>query len=67
MEIAQDAARKRIESCFEHGDPLPDEMIPATRMVRKCAYCKRNDQYTEEGGIWRILSLRPNKELSVQI
>ncbi len=24
MEIAQDVARKLIESCLEHGDPLPD-------------------------------------------
>ncbi len=23
MEIAQDVARKLIESCLEHGDPLP--------------------------------------------
>jgi len=23
MEIAQDVARKLIESCIEHGDPLP--------------------------------------------
>lgn len=25
MEIAQDVARKLIESCLEHGDPLPSE------------------------------------------
>jgi len=34
MEIAQNVARKLIESCIEHGDPLPDEMIPTTRIVR---------------------------------
>ena len=25
MEIAQDVAKKLIESCMEHGDPLPPE------------------------------------------
>ena len=34
MEIAQDVARKLIESFIEHGDPLPDEMVPAARVVR---------------------------------
>jgi len=34
MEIAQDVARKLIESSIEHGDPLPDEMTPAGRIVR---------------------------------
>jgi len=34
MEIAQDVARKLIESFIEHGDPLPDEMTPAGRIVR---------------------------------
>ena len=33
MEIAQDVARKLIESSIEHGDPLPHEMTPA-RVVR---------------------------------
>jgi antitoxin HicB len=27
MEIAQDVARKLIESYVEHGDPLPDELL----------------------------------------
>lgn len=34
MEIAQDVARKIIESYIEHGDPLPPEMSPASRTVR---------------------------------
>ena len=34
MEIAQDVARKLIESYIEHGDPLPDRMAPAARIVR---------------------------------
>ena len=34
MEIAQDVARKIIESYIEHGDPLPTEMAPASRTVR---------------------------------
>ncbi len=34
MEIAQDVARKVIESYIEHGDPLPPEMAPASRTVR---------------------------------
>ncbi|PKM99506.1 MAG: type II toxin-antitoxin system HicB family antitoxin [Elusimicrobia bacterium HGW-Elusimicrobia-2] len=25
LEIAEDVARKLIESCIEHGDPLPSE------------------------------------------
>lgn len=29
MEIAQDVARKLIESCMEHGDPLPKELVKA--------------------------------------
>ncbi len=29
IEIAQDVARRLIESCLEHGDPLP----PALRLV----------------------------------
>ena len=33
MEIAQDVARKIIESYIEHGDPLPSEMAPASRTV----------------------------------
>lgn len=34
MEIAQDVARKLIESYIEHGDPLPVEMAPAAN-IRK--------------------------------
>ncbi len=33
MEIAQDVARKLIESYIEHGDPLPAEMIPAANII----------------------------------
>jgi len=29
LEIAQDVARKLIESCLEHGDPLPPELSQA--------------------------------------
>jgi len=29
LEIAQDVARKLIESCIEHGDPLPAELSEA--------------------------------------
>lgn len=28
LEIAQDVARKLIESYIEHGDPLPDGVLP---------------------------------------
>lgn len=28
MEIAQDVAKKIIESCIEHGDPLPFKLKP---------------------------------------
>jgi predicted RNase H-like HicB family nuclease len=31
MEIAQDVARKLIESCLEHGDPLPSKVEMALR------------------------------------
>lgn len=34
MEIAQDVAKKLIESSIEHGDPLPDELAPAARVIR---------------------------------
>jgi antitoxin HicB len=34
MEIAQDVARKLIESYIEFGDPLPDEIMPAARVIR---------------------------------
>ena len=31
MEIAADVARKLIESCLEHGDPLPLKIIVALK------------------------------------
>ena len=34
IEIAQDVARKLIESCIECGDPLPEKIMPAARVVR---------------------------------
>jgi len=34
MEIAQDVARKLIESYIEYGDPLPEEIVPPARVVR---------------------------------
>ena len=33
IEIAQDVARKLIESYIEHGDSLPDEMTPAANII----------------------------------
>ncbi len=33
MEIAQDVARKLIESYIEHGDPLPAGMTPAADII----------------------------------
>lgn len=33
MEIAQDVARKLIESYIEHGDPIPASVAPATKVV----------------------------------
>lgn len=35
MEIAQDVARKLIESYIEHGDPLPSEVKQKERVVEK--------------------------------
>ena len=32
LEIAEDVARKLIESCIEHGDPLPDGLIAGTEL-----------------------------------
>lgn len=29
LEIAEDVARKIVESCIEHGDPLPEKLVPA--------------------------------------
>ena len=34
MEIAQDVARKLIESYVECGDPLPEGIVPPARIVR---------------------------------
>lgn len=34
MEIAQDVAKKLIESYVEHGDPLPEQMVPSTRLIK---------------------------------
>ena len=34
MEIAQDIARKLIESYIEHGDPLPLEIEPFTNVIQ---------------------------------
>jgi antitoxin HicB len=33
MEIAQDVARKLIESYIEHGDPLPFEIKPSRKVI----------------------------------
>jgi antitoxin HicB len=33
MEIAQDVARKLIESYIELGDPLPEDLHPAAKVV----------------------------------
>ena len=34
MEIAQDVARKLIESFIELGDPLPEDIVRSARVVR---------------------------------
>jgi len=34
MEIAQDVAKKLIESYIEHGDSLPAEMLQAANIVK---------------------------------
>ena len=34
MEIAQDVARKLIESYIEHGDPLPIEITSVKKVIR---------------------------------
>jgi antitoxin HicB len=34
MEIAQDVARKLIESYIEHGDPLPFEITPSRKVIQ---------------------------------
>ncbi len=35
MEIAQDVARKLIESYIEHGDPLPRELVKAMEKSKR--------------------------------
>ena len=35
MEIAQDVARKLIESYIEHSDPLPVEFEPTRKIIRE--------------------------------
>jgi predicted RNase H-like HicB family nuclease len=35
MEIAQDVARKLIESYIEHGDPLPREVVKAMKKSKR--------------------------------
>ena len=37
MEIAQDVARKLIESCLEHGDPLPPAVRAALKPSKRAA------------------------------
>jgi len=34
IEIAQDVARKLIESYIEHGDPLPFEIEPSKKVIQ---------------------------------
>lgn len=40
MEIAQDVARKLIESYLEHGDPLPPKIAQALKRQRRKATVK---------------------------
>jgi len=35
MEIAQDVAKKIVESCIEHGDPLPFEVKRPKKQVKQ--------------------------------
>jgi len=34
MEIAQDVARRLIESYIEHGDPLPQQLKPSSKLIK---------------------------------
>lgn len=34
MEIAQDVARKLIESYLEHGDHLPEHLVSSTNLIK---------------------------------
>jgi antitoxin HicB len=47
MEIAQDVAKKLIESSIERGDPLPHEMAPAAKGCQK--YQDRNTKRNPQG------------------
>ena len=38
LEIAQDVARKLIESYLEHGDPLPDELLVETDQAARVEF-----------------------------
>lgn len=40
MEIAQDVARKLIESCLEHGDPLSPKVRASLKRQRRKATIK---------------------------
>ncbi len=40
MEIAQDVARKLVESYIEHGDPLPPRIRAALKQARRKAVVK---------------------------
>jgi len=35
MEIAQDVAKKIVESCIEHGDPLPFQAKRARKQIKQ--------------------------------
>ena len=37
IEIARDVARKLVESCREHGDPLPPGLLPVTEEMELLA------------------------------
>ncbi len=37
LEIAQDVARKLVESCIEHGDPLPRKIRAALKAAHRKA------------------------------
>ncbi len=37
LEIAQDVARKLVESCIEHGDPLPPKIRAAIKAAQRKA------------------------------
>ena len=43
MEIAQDVARKLIESHIELGDPLPEDLRPAARVVTSGCWRMMNE------------------------